>query len=85
MSYTLEIFSSAPFANEKENLRSTEAQIVSKRSELLKFESEYHEVFAQFTEMASKCAGEVQEVREIAYILYHPFSHIFLIAYETSN
>lgn len=69
MSYTLEIFSSAPFANEKENLRSTEAQIVSKRSELLKFESEYHEVFAQFTEMASKCAGEVQEVREIAYIL----------------
>lgn len=63
VSYTLEIFSSAPFSNEKESLRSTEAQIVSKRTELLKFESEYHEVFAQFTEMASKCAGEVQEVR----------------------
>lgn len=65
MSYTLEIFSSAPFANEKETLRSTEAQIVSKRTELLKFESEYHDVFSQFTEMASKCAGEVQEVRYI--------------------
>ncbi|CAE5962667.1 unnamed protein product [Arabidopsis arenosa] len=65
VSYTLEIFSSAPFANEKESLRSTEAQIVSKRSELLKFESEYHEVFAQFTEMASKCTGEVQEIDEL--------------------
>ncbi|KAG7588219.1 hypothetical protein ISN44_As07g005600 [Arabidopsis suecica] len=65
VSYTLEIFSSAPFANEKESLRSTEAQIVSKRTELLKFESEYHEVFAQFTEMASKCTGEVQEIDEL--------------------
>ncbi|CAN8244604.1 unnamed protein product [Cochlearia groenlandica] len=65
VSYTLEIFSSAPFATEKESLRSTEAQIVSKRTELLKFESEYHEVFAQFTEMASKCAGEVQEIDEL--------------------
>ncbi|CAH8388207.1 unnamed protein product [Eruca vesicaria subsp. sativa] len=37
VSYTLEIFSSAPFADEKETLRSTEAQIVSKRSKLLKF------------------------------------------------
>ncbi|KAG2302542.1 hypothetical protein Bca52824_031193 [Brassica carinata] len=65
VSYTLEIFSSAPFANEKETLRSTETQIVSKRTELLKFESEYHEVFSQFTEMASKCAGEVQEIDEL--------------------
>ncbi|XP_024015800.1 chaperone protein dnaJ 39 isoform X2 [Eutrema salsugineum] len=65
VNYTLEIFSSAPFANEKESLRSTEAQIVSKRTELLKFESEYHEVFAQFTEMASKCTGEVQEIDEL--------------------
>ncbi|KAF2535358.1 hypothetical protein F2Q68_00019809 [Brassica cretica] len=65
VSYTLEIFSSAPFANEKETLRSTEAQIVSKRTELLKFESEYHDVFSQFTEMASKCAGEVQEIDEL--------------------
>ncbi|CAH2047503.1 unnamed protein product [Thlaspi arvense] len=65
VSYTLEIFSSAPFTNEKESLRSTEAEIVSKRTELLKFESEYHEVFAQFTEMASKCAGEVQEIDEL--------------------
>ncbi|KAJ0265891.1 Chaperone protein dnaJ 39 [Hirschfeldia incana] len=65
VSYTLEIFSSAPFANEKETLRTTEAQIVSKRSELLKFESEYHEVFSQFTEMASKCTGEVQEIDEL--------------------
>ncbi|XP_056849575.1 chaperone protein dnaJ 39 [Raphanus sativus] len=65
VSYTLEIFSSAPFADEKETLRSTEAQIVSKRSELLKFESEYHEVFGQFTDLASKCAGEVQEIDEL--------------------
>ncbi|AAD14474.1 Similar to gi/2829865 F3I6.4 from Arabidopsis thaliana BAC gb/AC002396 [Arabidopsis thaliana] len=65
VSYTLEIFSSAPFGNEKESLRSTEAQIVSKRTELLKFEAEYHEVFAQFTEMASKCTGEVQEIDEL--------------------
>ncbi|KAG5383075.1 hypothetical protein IGI04_034545 [Brassica rapa subsp. trilocularis] len=65
VSYTLEIFSSAPFANEKETLRSTEAQIVSKRTELLKFESEYHDVFSQFTDMASKCAGEVQEIDEL--------------------
>lgn len=76
MSYTLEIFSSAPFGNEKESLRSTEAQIVSKRTELLKFEAEYHEVFAQFTEMASKCTGEVQEVRDS--LQYHPVFSCFL-------
>lgn len=80
MSYTLEIFSSAPFADEKETLRSTEAQIVSKRSELLKFESEYHEVFGQFTEMASKCAGEVQEVR-----IYHPFFFNFLDYFKRAS
>ncbi|CAF1725322.1 unnamed protein product [Brassica napus] len=84
VSYTLEIFSSAPFANEKATLRSTEAQIVSKRTELLKFESEYHDVFSQFTEMASKCAGEVQEIDELlkrrneicaAYTTFPPTKH----------
>ncbi|XP_010548039.1 PREDICTED: chaperone protein dnaJ 39 [Tarenaya hassleriana] len=65
VSYTLQVVTSAPFAKEKEILRSTEAEIVSKRAELLKFESEYREVFAQFTEMTSRCNGEIQEIDEL--------------------
>lgn len=45
--YTIEALCSEPFAEEKENLRTVEAQILSKRVELSKFESEYREVWVR--------------------------------------
>ncbi|ESR51730.1 hypothetical protein CICLE_v10031692mg [Citrus x clementina] len=50
---------------EKENLRAVEAEILSKRAELSKFESEYREVLAQFTEMTSRYAQEMQAIDEL--------------------
>lgn len=43
-SYMIEALCAAPFTEEKENLRAVEAEILSKRAELSKFESEYREV-----------------------------------------
>jgi hypothetical protein len=43
-SYTIEVVSAEPFSAQKEKLRSVEAKIIAKRSELSKFESEYREV-----------------------------------------
>lgn len=63
--YTIEALCSAPFVEEKENLRAVEAQILSKRVELSKFESEYREVLAQFTEMTSRYAQEMQTIDEL--------------------
>lgn len=45
--YTIEALCAAPFMEEKENLRNVEAQILSKRVELSKFETEYKEVCSQ--------------------------------------
>lgn len=42
--YTIEVLCAAPFTEEKDNLRAVEAQILSKRVDLSKFESEYREV-----------------------------------------
>ncbi|RXH69816.1 hypothetical protein DVH24_007072 [Malus domestica] len=50
---------------EKESLRAVEAQILSKRVELSKFETEYKEVLAQFTEMTSRYTQEMQEIDEL--------------------
>ncbi|KAM1102862.1 hypothetical protein FF1_011597 [Malus domestica] len=50
---------------EKESLRAVEAQILSKRVELSKFETEYREVLAQFTEMTSRYTQEMQEIDEL--------------------
>lgn len=44
-SYTIEALSCGPFTEEKENLRAVEAQILTKRVELSKFETEYREVW----------------------------------------
>lgn len=44
VSYTIEVLSAEIFSEEKEDLRSVEAQILSKRVELSKFETEYREV-----------------------------------------
>lgn len=44
VSYTIEAICAAPFMEEKENLRAVEAEILSKRAELSKFETEYREV-----------------------------------------
>lgn len=44
VSYTIEAFSAASFGEEKENLRTVEAQILTKRVEISKFETEYREV-----------------------------------------
>ncbi|XP_073140869.1 chaperone protein dnaJ 16 [Henckelia pumila] len=65
ISYTIEILCAAPFPEEKENLRTAEAQILSKRVELSKFETEYREVLAQFTEMTSRYAQEMQSIDEL--------------------
>lgn len=65
VSYTIEVLSAANFSEEKEDLRSVEAQILSKRVELSKFETEYREVLAQFTEMTSRYAQEMQAIDEL--------------------
>ncbi|VAI60929.1 unnamed protein product [Triticum turgidum subsp. durum] len=63
--YTLEVVCAEPFSTEKEKLRSVEAKILAKRSELSKFESEYREVLAKFTEMTSRYAQEMQTIDEL--------------------
>lgn len=65
VSYTIEALCAAPFKEEKENLRAVEAQILSKRVEISKFESEYREVLAQFTQMTSRYAQEMQAIDEL--------------------
>lgn len=42
--YSIEAVCAAPFTEQKEDLRAVEAQILTKRVELSKFESEYREV-----------------------------------------
>ncbi|MQM07609.1 hypothetical protein Taro_040453 [Colocasia esculenta] len=81
--YTIEIMCAAPFSEEKEKLRNVEAKILSKRAELSKFEAEYREVLAQFTEMTSRYAKEMQAVSPItdlwldfAQLFHGIFSHI---------
>lgn len=64
-SYMIEALCAAPFTKEKENLRAVEAEILSKRVELSKFESEYREVLAQFNEMTSRYAQEMQAIDEL--------------------
>ncbi|KAK8613284.1 hypothetical protein V6N13_101051 [Hibiscus sabdariffa] len=64
-SYTIEAICAAPFIEEKENLRAVEAEILSKRAELSKFETEYREVLAQFTEMTSRYTDEMKEIDEL--------------------
>ncbi|XP_054810515.1 chaperone protein dnaJ 16-like [Prosopis cineraria] len=64
-SYTIEGLCAAPFSQEKENLRSVEDQILSKRAGLTNFESEYREVLAQFTEMTSRYTQEMQAIDEL--------------------
>ncbi|KAE9454065.1 hypothetical protein C3L33_14045, partial [Rhododendron williamsianum] len=64
-SYTIEALCAAQFTEEKQNLRTVEAQILSKRVELSKFESEYREVLQQFTEMTSRYAQEMQAIDEL--------------------
>ncbi|KAK6922125.1 DnaJ domain [Dillenia turbinata] len=61
-SYTIEALCAAAFSEEKDNLRAVEAKILSKRAELSKFEAEYREVLAQFTEMTSRYAQEMQAI-----------------------
>ncbi|OVA16254.1 DnaJ domain [Macleaya cordata] len=64
-SYTIEAVCAAPFPEEKGKLRDVEAQILTKRVELSKFEKEYREVLAQFTEMTSRYAQEMQTIDEL--------------------
>ncbi|KAF3431336.1 hypothetical protein FNV43_RR26067 [Rhamnella rubrinervis] len=64
-SYTIEALCAGPFMEEKESLRAVEAQILTKRVELSKFEAEYREVLVQFTEMTSRYAQEMQEIDEL--------------------
>ncbi|TKY69799.1 Chaperone protein dnaJ 16 [Spatholobus suberectus] len=63
--YTIEALCAAPFSEEKENLRNIEAQILSKRAEISKFEAEYREVLAQFSEMTNRYAHEMQAIDEL--------------------
>lgn len=68
--YTIEVLCAGSFVDEKENLRVVEAQISSKRTEISKFESEYKQVIAQFTEMTNKYAQEMQTVSLIINFLF---------------
>ncbi|KAL3036891.1 hypothetical protein AAZX31_01G034600 [Glycine max] len=63
--YTIEALCAAPFSEEKENLRNIEAQILSKRAEISKFEAEYREVLAQFSDMTNRYAHEMQAIDEL--------------------
>ena len=45
-SYTIEALCASPFVKEKGDLREVESQLLTKRGELSKFESEYREVIA---------------------------------------
>lgn len=61
-SYTIEAICAGPFSEAKEKLREVEAQILTKRIELSKFEAEYREVLAQFTEMTARYSEEMQVI-----------------------
>ncbi|PAN25052.1 hypothetical protein PAHAL_4G271000 [Panicum hallii] len=63
--YTIEVVSGESFPAEKEMLRNVEAKILTKRAELSKFESEYREVLAKFTEMTSKYTEEMQAIDQL--------------------
>lgn len=62
VNYTIQVLCAASYTQEKEDLRSVEAQILTKRAELAKFETEYREVLVQFTDMTSRYAQEMQSV-----------------------
>ncbi|KAL6861740.1 hypothetical protein ACP4OV_017440 [Aristida adscensionis] len=64
-SYTIEVVCGESFPAEKEMLRSVEAKILTKRAELSRFESEYREVLAKFTEMTSKYTQEMQTIDQL--------------------
>ncbi|XP_010928550.1 chaperone protein dnaJ 16 isoform X3 [Elaeis guineensis] len=63
--YTIEAMSAEPFSAEKEELRDVEAKILTKRAEISKFETEYREVLAKFTEMTSRYTEEMQAIDEL--------------------
>jgi len=63
--YTIEVVSAESFPAEKEMLRNVDAKILTKRAELSKFESEYREVLAKFTEMTSKYTEEMQAIDQL--------------------
>ncbi|XP_043724480.1 chaperone protein dnaJ 16 [Telopea speciosissima] len=65
VSYRIEALCAAPFSEEKAKLRAVEAEILTKRAELVKFETEYREVLTQFTEMTSRYALEMQSIDEL--------------------
>lgn len=63
--YTIEVLCGEAFSTEKEKLRDVEDKILAKRVELSKFESEYREVLAQFTDMTKRYAQEAEEIDEL--------------------
>ncbi|CAL1413699.1 unnamed protein product [Linum trigynum] len=65
VNYTIEAVCAVPFVEEKQTLRAVEAEILEKRIEISKFESEYREVLAHFTEMTGRYAQEMQEIDEL--------------------
>lgn len=65
--YTIEVLCAAPFNEEKENLRNVEAQILSKRAEISKFESEYREVCALILGDCSSYASNYYIIRSKAH------------------
>lgn len=65
VSYTIEALCASPFMKEKDDLREVEGQLLTKRAELSKFESEYREVLTQFTEMTSRYTKEMQAIDDL--------------------
>ncbi|CAO2829088.1 unnamed protein product [Amaranthus hypochondriacus] len=64
-SYTIEALCASPFVKEKGDLREVESQLLAKRAELSKFESEYREVLAKFTDMTSRYTKEMQSIDDL--------------------
>ncbi|XP_042407380.1 chaperone protein dnaJ 16-like [Zingiber officinale] len=65
VNYTLEVMCAEEFSVEKLKLRDVESRILAKRVELSKFETEYRQVMARFTEMTGRYSKEMQEIDEL--------------------
>ncbi|XP_078443538.1 ARG1-like 1 isoform X2 [Wolffia australiana] len=73
-SYTVEVMSAGPFSEQKEKLRTVEAKLLTKRAELSKFETEYKEVLAHFTEMTGRYTKEMQTGLLICFSVPSPIT-----------
>ncbi|CAN1816959.1 Chaperone protein dnaJ 16 [Linum perenne] len=65
VSYTIEAVCAKPFSEEKDTLRTVEAEILEKRVEIRKFESEYREVYTLYSIQASNLPTSPLQIDEL--------------------